>query len=250
MNQWLAPGDVASHEVHPGDAHVVLERVPGVAEAFELLAATPRASASPRSSGWSPPGTVTSTTPTLARRARRRSRSNRRRAVCTISVAAVEVVGDVALERQVPDRVGLGRDVPELAGQLQFLTVVTEGVLPTPVPVRDPAGGAQRGESSRRRRVRAGHREGALGELGALDEPSVLLPEPPHRRHEPERQLGLAASRSSSGSRRADVGVVDGQAIEPARLVRPGHVRRGGLGQREIGERMSRRAAVLPALRP
>jgi hypothetical protein len=37
-----------------------------------------------------------------------------------------EIVGEEALERQVPDRVCLGRDVPELTCDLQLLAVVTE----------------------------------------------------------------------------------------------------------------------------
>ena len=117
------------------------------------------------------------------------------------------------------------------------------------MPVRDPSGGAERGQSPCRRLVGAGHGEGLLGKLGAFDEPPILLPEPPHRCDEPKRQLDLSGV-DAPADRGPQVRVVDGQPVEPARLIGSGQVRRSGFGQSEVSQCVPAPDCRLAILRP
>ncbi len=117
------------------------------------------------------------------------------------------------------------------------------------MPVGDPPGSGQGSKPSWHRAFRAGHGQRALGELGALDEPAVLLPVPPQRGHESERKLGLARV-DRPADRSAEIGIVDRQPIEPTRLVRPGQVGCRRLGKGQVNDRVTSTHRILATVVP
>ncbi len=184
-------GEIARHEVDPGEAHHRLTGIPGVPQTLEPI--EQRDERGPtlgvrmvaRLDGHGRPGRPSG--PLLVAQVLEKPLGTLEQLGRT-----GDVLGDVLLERQVPGRIRFGCEVAKLLRESELVAVVADRVLRPPVPIGDPAGGSDRSHPRRCRSVGARQPQRGLGEVGRLLEPAGLLPEPPHRSDEPLRELHLA----------------------------------------------------------